>query len=92
MLAGDRTSIAAAHANGDDVLVVAHGGVISVYACHLLGASFNDLWRLRVDNGSLTVVRPPRLVCLNDTGHLTGDLTPAQLLRGSIAATGRPAP
>ena len=74
------------------MLIVAHGGVISVYACYLLGASFNDLWRLRVDNASLTVVRPPRLVSLNDTGHLTGDLTPAQLLRGSIAATGRPAP
>jgi alpha-ribazole phosphatase/probable phosphoglycerate mutase len=84
--------IAAAHPNGDDVLIVAHGGVISVYACHLLGCSFNDLWRLRVDNASLTVVRPPRLVSLNDTGHLTGDLTPAQLLRGSIAATGQPAP
>ena len=84
--------IAAAHPNGDDVLIVAHGGVISVYACYLLGASFNDLWRLRVDNASLTIVRPPRLVSLNDTGHLTGDLTPAQLLRGSIAATGRPTP
>ena len=66
--------------------------MISVYACYLLGCSFNDLWRLRVDNASLTVVRPPRLVSLNDTGHLTGDLAPAQLLRGSIAATGPPAP
>jgi broad specificity phosphatase PhoE len=63
--------IAGAHPNGDDVLVVAHGGVISVYACHLLACSFNSLWRLRVDNGSLTIVRPPRLVTLNDTGHLT---------------------
>lgn len=62
--------IAAAHPNGDDVLVVAHGGVISVYACHLLGCSFNDLWRLRVDNASLTVVKPPRLVSVNDTAHL----------------------
>ena len=62
--------IAAAHPNGDDVLVVAHGGVISVYACHLLGCSFNKLWRLRVDNASLTVVKPPRLVSLNDTRHL----------------------
>lgn len=62
--------IAAAHPNGDDVVVVAHGGVISVYACHLLGCSFNSLWRLRVDNGSLTVVEPPRLVSINDTTHL----------------------
>jgi broad specificity phosphatase PhoE len=62
--------IAAAHPNGDDVLVVAHGGVISVYACHLLGCSFNTLWRLRVDNCSLTTVAPPRIVTLNDTSHL----------------------
>src|SRR6058998_3938083 len=74
------------HPNGDDVLVVAHGGVISVYACALLGCSFNSLWRLRVDNASLTVVRPPRLVSLNDTAHLTGDLIPAHLQRGAIAA------
>jgi broad specificity phosphatase PhoE len=78
--------IAAAHPNGDDVLVVAHGGVISVYACYLLGCSFNHLWRLRVDNASLTVVRPPRLVSLNETGHLGGDLVPAHLQRASRAA------
>lgn len=84
--------IAAAHPNGDDVLVVAHGGVISVYACHLLGCSFNHLWRLRVDNASLTVVRPPRLVSLNETGHLGGDLVPAHLQRASLAAHPTPAP
>lgn len=66
--------IAGEHRDGEDVLVVAHGGVISVYACHLLGCSFNALWRLRVDNASLTVVRPPRIVTLNDTAHLNGDL------------------
>jgi alpha-ribazole phosphatase/probable phosphoglycerate mutase len=81
--------IAAAHPDGDDVLVVAHGGVISVYACHLLGCDFNQLWRLRVDNASLTVVRPPRLVSLNETGHLGGDLAPGHLQRASLAA-GRP--
>src|SRR5262245_17196183 len=63
--------IATAHPNGDDVLVVAHGGVISVYICHLLGCGSNALWRLRVDNASLTVVRPPRIVTLNDTRHLS---------------------
>ena len=84
--------IAAAHPNGDDVLVVAHGGVISVYACHLLGCSFNQLWRLRVDNASLTIVRPPRLVSLNDTGHLQGDLAPAHLQRTSLAARPPAAP
>src|SRR5262249_5867951 len=44
--------IAAAHPDGGDVLIVSHGGVISVYACALLGCSFNQLWRLRVDNCS----------------------------------------
>lgn len=62
--------IAAAHPDGDDVLVVTHGGVISVYACHLLGCSFNTLWRLRLDNAGLTIAEPPRLVVVNDTNHL----------------------
>ena len=60
------------HGRDDDVLVVAHGGVISLYACHVLGCSLNALWRLRVDNCSLTTVAPPRLVSLNDTRHLAG--------------------
>jgi broad specificity phosphatase PhoE len=84
--------IAAAHPNGEDVLIVSHGGVISVYACALLGCSFNQLWRLRVDNCSLTVVRPPRLVSLNDTTHLPGHLAPAMFQRGAIAARSEAAP
>ena len=84
--------IAGAHDRGDDVLVVAHGGVISVYACHLLGCSFNQLWRLRVDNASLTVVRPPRLVSLNETGHLPAELAPGHLQRTSLAARSPSAP
>jgi broad specificity phosphatase PhoE len=83
--------IAAAHPNGDDVLIVAHGGVISVYACALLGCSFNTLWRLRVDNASLTVARPPRLVSLNDTAHLPRALATATHVRASIAG-GAPVP
>lgn len=67
---GVMDTIARAHPDGDEVLVVAHGGVISVYACHLLGCSFNALWRLRVDNASLTFVTPPRLQTINDTTHL----------------------
>jgi broad specificity phosphatase PhoE len=70
-----------AHPGEEDVLVVAHGGIISVYACHLLGCSFNALWRLRVDNASLTVVAPPRLLTLNDTRHLDGALQPHHLTR-----------
>ena len=81
--------IAAAHPNGDDVLVVAHGGVISVYACHLLGCSLNDLWKLRIDNGSLTVAKPPRLIALNDTAHLAA-VAPAVSAwpsRGNVGGT-----
>jgi broad specificity phosphatase PhoE len=81
--------IVAAHPNGDDVVVIAHGGVISVYACYLLGCSFNSLWRLRIDNASLTVVTPPRLVSINDTSHLAGALAPAHLTRAE-AVSGRP--
>jgi broad specificity phosphatase PhoE len=73
--------IAAAHDPRDDVLVVTHGGVISVHACDLLGCSLNELWRLRVDNASITVVRPPRLVSLNDTRHLANGLAPSHLVR-----------
>jgi broad specificity phosphatase PhoE len=73
--------IAAAHPDGEDVLVVAHGGVISVYACYLLGCSLNALWRLRVDNASLTIAAPPRLVVLNDTAHLDGELAPMHAIR-----------
>jgi broad specificity phosphatase PhoE len=77
--------IGAAHGEDEDVLVVAHGGVISVYACVLLGCPFNSLWRLRVDNASLTVVKPPRLVSLNDTAHLTGPLAPGMFTRTESA-------
>ena len=68
--------IAGAHPNGEEVLIVAHGGVISVYACHVLGLSFNSLWHLRIENGSLTVVAPGRLVSLNDTAHLGAARSP----------------
>lgn len=62
--------IAARHPDGEELLVVAHGGVISVYLCHLLGLTFNALWRMAIHNGSLTVVDPPRVLTLNDTTHL----------------------
>jgi len=64
--------IISAHPGGDELLVVGHGGVIGLYCCHLLGLSLNALWRLRIDNASLTVVAPPRLVSLNETAHLRG--------------------
>ncbi len=62
--------IAAAHSNGDDVLVVAHGGVISAYLAHCLGLPLSSIWRLTLSNGSLSIVAPPRVLSVNDTSHL----------------------
>ncbi len=62
--------IAAAHPDGDDVLVVAHGGVISVYLAHCLGLPLSGIWRLVLGNASLTEVAPPRVLLVNDTRHL----------------------
>ncbi|MEK7879000.1 MAG: histidine phosphatase family protein, partial [candidate division NC10 bacterium] len=64
--------IISAHPDGDELLVVGHGGIIGLYCCHILGLSLNALWRLRIDNASLTVVAPPRLLSLNETAHLKG--------------------
>lgn len=63
-------AIADAHPNGDDVLVVSHGGLISAYLAHCLGLPLGAIWRLTVSNCSLTRVVPPRVLSLNDTGHL----------------------
>jgi len=64
-------AIAAAHPDGDDdVLVVAHGGVISTYLAHYLGLPLSSIWRLTLSNGSLTRVAPPRVLSVNDTAHL----------------------
>src|SRR5262249_44438194 len=46
--------IAAAHPNGDDVLVVSHGGVISAYLAHCLGLPLSAIWRLTVSNCSVS--------------------------------------
>ncbi|MBI3028782.1 MAG: histidine phosphatase family protein [Candidatus Rokubacteria bacterium] len=64
--------IVAAHPDGEEALVVAHGGVISVYLCHLLGLPLNALWQLAIGNASLSVVDPPRVLTVNDTAHLEG--------------------
>lgn len=64
--------IISAHPDGDELLVVGHGGIIGLYCCHILGLSLNALWRLRIDNASLTVVAPPRFLSLNETAHLKG--------------------
>ena len=62
--------IADAHPNGQDVLVVCHGGVISAYLAHCLGLPLSSIWRLTLSNGSITEVAPPRVRTVNSTRHL----------------------
>ena len=64
--------IAAAHPNGQQVLVVCHGGVISAYLAHCLGLPLSSIWRLTLSNGSITEVAPPSVRSVNDTRHLAG--------------------
>lgn len=59
-----------AHPNGDDVLVVCHGGVISAYLAHCLGLPLSSIWRLTLSNCSITELAPPRLLSMNVTAHL----------------------
>ncbi len=62
--------IAAAHPNGQQVLVVCHGGVISAYLAHCLGLPLSSIWRLTLSNGSITEVSPPSVRSVNSTRHL----------------------
>ena len=64
--------IAAAHPNGQPVLVVCHGGVISAYLAHCLGLPLSSIWRLTLSNGSITEVSPPSVRSVNSTQHLVG--------------------
>jgi broad specificity phosphatase PhoE len=64
--------IVAAHPNGQQVLVVCHGGVISAYLAHCLGLPLSSIWRLTLSNGSITEVAPPSVRCVNSTRHLSG--------------------
>ena len=61
------------HPDGN-VLVVCHGGVISMYATAVLNLPPDDVWCLTVKNASLTIVETgkdvPKLVTFNDISHL----------------------
>ncbi len=65
-------AIAAAHPDGDEVLVVSHGGVISACLAHWLGLPLSSIWRLTVGNASVSRVAPPRVLSVNETAHLAG--------------------
>jgi broad specificity phosphatase PhoE len=68
--------IAMAHPNGDDVLLVCHGGIISAYLAHCLALPLSSIWRLTLSNCSLSEVAPPRVLSMNDTSHLAGVAVP----------------
>ena len=61
---------------GKVVVVVTHGGTLKALLAHLLSMPLGDKWRLRVDNGSLSVLRQTHrgweLELLNYTAHLQG--------------------
>lgn len=76
--------IAASHGNGQHVLVVCHGGVISAYLAHCLGLPLSSIWRLTLSNGSITEVAPPSVRSVNSTRHLGslgagGPLSPSRV-------------
>ena len=62
--------ITGAHPNRDEVLVVSHGGVISALLAHWLGLPLSSIWRIAIANCSLSEISPPRVVSVNETGHL----------------------
>jgi alpha-ribazole phosphatase len=75
-------AIQRAHASGDTLLAVSHGGTIRALLCHVIGLDLAHFGRLWLDNGSLTELRLGssgwRLTRLNDAAHLEG----TELARG----------
>lgn len=57
-----------------DVLVVTHGGVITIYLTHLLEMNLNKVWSISLKNGSVTILsfyeEFPCVLLFNDTCHL----------------------
>jgi phosphoserine phosphatase len=64
--------IIASHADEDAILIVSHGGVISALLAHWLGLPLSSIWRIAVANCSLSEIAPPRVLSVNETGHLRG--------------------
>lgn len=67
--------IIAAHPGDAEVVVVTHGGVMALYLGDLIGMNPRQRMPWRFDNASISIVEPegarPRIVRLNDVGHLT---------------------
>ncbi len=59
-----------------EIAIVTHGGVISAIIAHILELDMNHIWRIRLDNASISEIRIEteisRLSLLNSTFHLNG--------------------
>lgn len=62
------------HTARENILIVAHSGVLRTLICQLLKAPINLSWQLRIDLASLSIVETYRngstLTLLNDVSHL----------------------
>ncbi|MDI6735651.1 MAG: histidine phosphatase family protein [bacterium] len=62
----------------EEVLVVTHGGVITLYLAHLLEMDLNRLWSISLKNAAVTIIsfceNFPCVLVFNDTCHLEKDL------------------
>lgn len=61
--------------NGENVVVVSHGGAIRSIVGSVLGMDLNKYWRLRLDNACLNIIDFPEwekgiLMLFNDCSHL----------------------
>ena len=68
--------IIAAYPGDAEVVVVTHGGVMALYLGDLIGLNPRQRMPWVFDNASISIVQPegarPRIVRLNDTGHVKG--------------------
>jgi len=59
---------------GKSAVIVSHGGVIRSFVVHTLNMNLKDIWRIKVDNMSVTIVEymgsRKSLMKLNETCHL----------------------
>ncbi|WP_019880388.1 histidine phosphatase family protein [Succinispira mobilis] len=61
---------------GEEIAIVAHGGIIRVLLCYVLGLPLNNCWRIKQDNTAINTITYFKddmcmLERLNDVHHLT---------------------